>query len=171
MVCSRCKNVVKSELEKLGLHYTTVQLGEAEITDTLSRKMEESLRIALYKSGLELMDDGKAVLIERIKNAIVEMIHYSDDFPKIKFSCYLSDKLHYNYTYISNLFSEVKGVTIEQFIIAHKIERVKELLLYNELTLKEIAHKLVYSNTAHLSKQFKKVTGLTPSFFKIGRAS
>src|SRR5579862_7846762 len=171
MVCFRCKIVVKSELEKLGLHYSIIELGEIEIKETPSQRMHKCLRIALHKSGLELLDDNKAMLIEKIKNVIIEMIHYGDAFPKIKFSCYLSDKLNYNYTYISNLFSEVKGITIEHFIIAHKIERVKELLLYNELTLKEIAHKLVYSNTAHLSKQFKKVTGLTPSFFKIGRAS
>lgn len=166
MVCIRCKNVVKSELEKLGIRYTIVELGEVEINDRLSRKMQESLKIALNNFGLELIDDNKAVLIEKIKTLIVEMIHHNSEFPKVKFSYYLSEKLNYNYTYISNLFSSVKGVTIEHFIIAHKIERVKELLAYNELTLSEISDKLLYRNVTHLSKQFKKVTGLTPTFFK-----
>ena len=166
MVCIRCKIVVKSELEKLGIHYTIVELGEVEINERLSRKMQESLKIALNKFGLELIDDNKAVLIEKIKTLIVEMIHHNSEFPKVKYSCYLSEKLNYNYTYISNLFSSVKGVTIEHFIIAHKIERVKELLTYNELTLSEISDKLLYRNVTHLSNQFKKVTGLRPSSFK-----
>ncbi len=166
MVSLRCKMIVMSELESLGLHHTIVELGEVEIKEILSDEIHDALKLALLKSGLELMDDKKAMLIEKIKNVVVEMIHYSDELPKTNFSDFLSKKLNYDYTYLSNLFSEVKGVTIEQFIISHKIERVKELLIYNELNLTEIAWKLRYSSVAHLSNQFKKVTGLTPSFFK-----
>ena len=166
MVSIRCKMIVKSELETLGLHYITVELGEVEIPGQLSVKKEKQLRAALRRSGLELMEDKKSILVEKIKNIIIEMVHYTDELPKTNFSDYLTKKLNHDYTYLSNLFSEVKGVTIEHFIIAHKIERVKELLVYNELTLSEIAWKLHYSSVAHLSNQFKKVTGLTPSFFK-----
>ena len=166
MVSLRCKLIVKSELENLGLDYTTVELGEVEIREELSEIKHNQLKIALLKSGLELMEDKKSILIEKVKNIIVEMIHYSDEPLKTNFSDYLSQKLNYDYNYISNLFSEVKGTTIEHFIIAHKIERAKELLVYNELSLTEIAYKLHYSSVAHLSNQFKKVTGLTPSFFK-----
>jgi YesN/AraC family two-component response regulator len=167
MVSIRCKMVVKSELEKLGLHYTTVELGEAEIMENISAEQRHQLDSALRKSGLELMDDKRSILIEKIKNIIVELIHYSDDDQlKVNFSDYLSKKLNYDYNYLSNLFSEVKGITIEQFIIAHKIERVKELLVYEDLTLTQIACKLHYSNVAHLSNQFKKVTGLTATHFK-----
>lgn len=166
MVSIRCKMVVKSELDKLGLHYGIVDLGEVEIVETLSNEQIDQLKTALLKSGLELMDDKKAILIEKIKNIIIEMVHYMDEPLKTNFSDYLSEKLDYDYTYLSNMFSEVKGMTIEQFIIAHKIERVKELLLYNELTLTEISYRLNYSSVAHLSNQFKKVTGLTPTFFK-----
>ena len=158
--------VVKSELDKLGLHYGVVDLGEVEIKEDIKREQREQLKIALLRSGLELMDDHKAVLIEKIKNVIVEMVHYSDEIPKTNFSDYLHDKLHYDYTYLANLFTEVTGITIEHFIIAHKIERVKELLLYDELNLTQISYKLNYSSVAHLSNQFKKVTGLTPSYFK-----
>ena len=158
--------IVKSELENMGLHSTIVELGEVEITEELSLKEQDELRTALGKFGLELMEDKKSMLIEKIKNIIVEMIHYSDEPPVLNFSNYLSEKLNYDYNYLSNLFSEVKGTTIEHYIISHKIERAKELLIYNELTLTEIADKLHYSNVAHLSNQFKKVTGLTPSFFK-----
>jgi AraC-like DNA-binding protein len=166
MVSIRCTMVVKAEIKNMGLHPIIVELGEVEIKENISGKMYGALKIALLKSGLELMDDKKAMLIEKIKNTIVEMIHYSEELPKTNFSDYLSKKLNYDYTYLSNLFSEVKGITIEHFIISHKIERVKELLVYNELTLSEIAWKLRYSSVAHLSNQFKKVTGLTPSFFK-----
>lgn len=166
MVCIRCKMVVKDELSKLGLHALTVELGEAEITDTISPEMRENIRDALYKSGLELMDDKKSVLIQKIKNVIIELVHYSEEPLSVNFSEYLSKKLTHDYTYLSNLFSEVQGTTIEQFIIAHKIERVKELLVYNELNLTEIAFLMHYSSVAHLSTQFKKVTGLTPSYFK-----
>jgi len=166
MVSIRCKMVVKSELTKLGLHFIVVDLGEVEVKENITAEQHEQLKIALSASGLELMEDKKAVLIEKIKGVIVEMVHYSEETPKTNFSNYLSEKLNYDYTYLSNLFSESTGITIEHFIIAHKIERVKELLLYNELNLTEISYMLNYSSVAHLSNQFKKVTGLTPSFFK-----
>ena len=166
MVSLRCKIIVKAELENLGLHHSIVELGEVEIKEELSEKQYGLLKAALLKYGLELMEDKKSILIEKVKNIIVEMIHYSDEPPRINYSDYLSEKLNYDYNYISNLFSEVKGTTIEHYIIAHKIERAKELLIYNEHTLTEIAYMLHYSSVAHLSNQFKKVTGLTPSFFK-----
>ena len=166
MVCIRCKMVVKSELEKLGLHYITVDLGEAEIMEEISAEQLANLSIALKKTGLELMDDKKSILVEKIKTIIIELVHYTDEQIKINLSDYLSEKLNYNYTYLANLFSEVKGTTIEQFYLAHKIEKVKELLVYDELNLTEIAWKLHYSSVAHLSNQFKKMTGLTPSHFK-----
>jgi AraC-like DNA-binding protein len=158
--------VVKEELTKLGLHYTSVELGEAEVLEEISDAQYDQIRIALLKSGLELMDDKKSVLIEKIKNVIVELVHYSEEPLVINFSEFLSQKLNYDYTYLANLFSEVQGTTIEQFLIAHKIERVKELLVYDELNLTEISYKMHYSSVAHLSAQFKKVTGLTPSHFK-----
>lgn len=166
MVSLRCKILVRSELEKLHVHPTILELGEVEILEELTKEQKEMLKRALLQSGLELMEDKKSMLIEKIKNIIVEMIHYSDEPPVLNFSAFLSEKLDYDYNYLSNLFSEVKGTTIEHYIIAHKIERAKELLIYNELTLTEIAEKLHYSNVAHLSNQFKKVTGLTPTFFK-----
>lgn len=158
--------IVKSELEKLGCHFIILELGEVEIMEELSLQKQIQLKTALLKYGLELMEDKKSILIEKIKNIIVEMVHYSEEPPVTNFSDYLSKKINYDYNYISNLFSEVKGTTIEHYIIAHKIERAKELLIYNELTLTEIAWKLHYSSVAHLSNQFKKVTGLTPTFFK-----
>lgn len=166
MVSIRCKMLVKTELDKLGLHYILVDLGEVEIMEDISAEQRDQLKIALLKSGLELMDDKKAILIEKVKSVIVEMVHYTDEVPKTNFSDYLSEKLNHDYTYLANLFSEVTGITIEHFIIAHKIEHVKELLLYDELTLTEISYRLNYSSVAHLSYQFKKVTGLTPSYFK-----
>lgn len=168
MVCTRCKMMVKEELLKLGLHYLVVELGEVEIMETISANQHEQIKIALLRSGLELMDDKKSMLIEKIKNVIVELIHYSDDKEELltNFSDYLSKQLSYDYTYLANLFSEVQGTTIEKFMIAHKIERVKELLVYDELNLTEIAWKLHYSSVAHLSNQFKRVTGLTASHFK-----
>jgi AraC-like DNA-binding protein len=120
----------------------------------------------LHQTGLELMNDKKALLIEKIKKIIIEMVHYVDELPKTNFSDYLSEKLNYDYTYLANLFSEVQGITIEKFIISHKIERVKELIIYDELNLTEIAWLMHYSSVAHLSNQFKKITGLTPSHFK-----
>lgn len=166
MVSFRCKMMVQAQLDLLGLHYGEVDLGEVEIRGNINSEQQEQLKAALLKSGLELMDDKKAMLIEKIKNVIVEMVHYSDNVPRVKNSDYLSYKLSHDYTYLANLFSEAKGITIEQFIIAHKIERVKELLLYDELNLTQISYKLNYSSVAHLSNQFKKVTGLTPTFFK-----
>lgn len=166
MVCIRCKMVVKDELTKLGLQYTTVELGEVEVPGNILDEQRDKFKVALLKSGLELMDDKKSVLIQQIKNVIVELVHYSDEPLSINFSDFLSQKLHHDYTYLANLFSEVQGTTIEKFIISHKIERVKELLVYNELTLTEIAYQMHYSSVAHLSTQFKKVTGLTPSHFK-----
>ncbi len=158
--------VVKSELDKLGLHYTIVELGEADIREDISPEQLNRLSIGLKKSGLELMDDKKSILVEKIKGVIVELVHYTDEPIKVNLSDYLSEKLNHNYTYLANLFSEVKGTTIEQFYLAHKIEKVKELLVYDELNLTEIAYKLHYSSVAHLSNQFKKMTGLTPSHFK-----
>lgn len=166
MVCLRCKIVVKEELTNLGYHYVSVELGEADVIESISSEHRELLKIALLKSGLELMDDKRSILIQKIKNVIIELVHYSDEPLTINFSEYLSQKLNYDYTYLANLFSEVQGTTIEKFLIAHKIERVKELLVYNELNLTEIAYQMHYSSVAHLSAQFKKVTGLTPSHFK-----
>jgi len=158
--------MVKEELKKLGLHYVIVNLGVVEIMEDITTEMREQLKIALLKSGLELMDDKKAMLIEKIKNIIIEMVHYADELPYTNFSDYLSQKLNYDYTYLANLFKETEATTIEHFIILHKIERIKELIMYDELNLTEIAWKLHYSSVAHLSTQFKKATGLTPSHFK-----
>lgn len=166
MVSLRCKMMVKEELKNLNLHYIVVDLGMVEIMEDLTKEERKQLKTALLKSGLELMDDKKAMLIEEIKNVIIEMIRFSDEMPKINFSNYLSEKLGYDYTYLANIFSEVKGVTIEHYIIAHKIERVKELLIYDQLNLTQISYKLNYSSVSHLSQQFKKVTGLTPTYFK-----
>lgn len=166
MVSIRCKMLVKEELKNLGLHCVYVNLGQVEIVENISVQQRALIKIALQKSGLELIDDKKAVLIEKIKNVIVEMVHYADDLPKTNFSDYLSEKLQYNYTYLANLFSESEATTIEHFIIIHKIERIKELIIYDELNLTEIAWALHYSSVAHLSHQFKKITGLTPSHFK-----
>jgi len=166
MVSLRCKMMVKEELKKLGLKYVVVDLGTVEILEDITQKQRLQLKKNLLKSGLELLDDKKSILIEKIKNVITEMIHYTDELPKENYSEYISEKLGYDYTYLANTFSEVKGITIQQFIIINKIERVKELLLYDELNLSEISYKLNYSSAAHLSNQFKKVTGLTPSYYK-----
>lgn len=166
MVCERCKLAVKTELEKFGLTHLYVNYGEAEIMEELSPRMKDELNSALRKSGLELMDDKKSLIIEKIKILIIDMVHYSEEPLRKNLSDYLSEKLNYDYTYLANLFSEVQGTTIERFYITHKIERVKELLVYDELNLKEIAYKLHYSSVAHLSSQFKKLTGYTPSNFK-----
>jgi AraC-like DNA-binding protein len=157
---------VKEELRKLNLHFILVDLGEIEIMENLSKEELELFKIGLIATGLELMDDKKAVLIEKIKNVIIEMVHHSDEVLKVNFSDYLSEKLHHDYTYLANLFSEVQGTTIEQFIISHKIERIKELIIYGELNITEIAWKMNYSSVAHLSNQFKKMTGLSPSHFR-----
>jgi AraC-like DNA-binding protein len=166
MVSARCKAVVKDVLKKLGLHFIVVDLGEVEIMETLSQENRQELQSSLLLAGLELMDDKRAILIEQIKNVIIEMVHHSDELIKMNFSDYLSEKLNYDYTYMSNLFSEVQGSTIEHFIIKHKIERIKELIIYDELNISEIAWKMNYSSVAHLSNQFKKMTGLSPSHFK-----
>lgn len=166
MVSTRCKMAVKEELKKLGLHFIVVELGEVEVMENITAEQREKLKTGLLDAGLELMDDKRAVLIEKIKNIIVEMVHYADEPIKVNFSDYLSDKLKHDYTYLANLFSEVQGSTIEHFIIDHKIERIKELIIYDELNITEIAWKMNYSSVAHLSNQFKKVTGLSPSHFK-----
>ena len=166
MVSTRCKMVVKDELKKLGLHFIFVELGEIEIMENISEEKRGLLKSALLISGLELMDNNRAILIEKIKNVIIELVHHSDEIIKVKFSSYLSEKLNHDYTYLSNLFSEVQGTNIEQFLIAHKVERIKELIIYGELNLTEIAWKMNYSSVGHLSNQFKKVTGLSPSHFK-----
>jgi len=158
--------LVKGELKKLGLKYSVIDLGMVEIPEAITPKQREQLKENLLWCGLELMDDKKSILIEKIKNVIIEMIHYSDELPDINYSDYISEKLNHDYTYLSNIFSEVKGITIQQFIITHKIEKVKELLLYDEYSLTEISYKLRYSSVAHLSNQFKKVTGLSPSYYK-----
>jgi AraC-like DNA-binding protein len=166
MVSNRCKIVVKEVLKELGLHFIVVDLGEIEIMEEISMEQRAALKIGLLESGLELMDDKKAILIERIRILITEMIHNSDELPITNYSNYISDKIGYDYTYLSNIFSEVKGVTIQQFIIINKIEKIKELINYDELNITEIAWKMNYSSLAHLSNQFKKITGLTPSHFK-----
>lgn len=166
MVSLRCKMMVKAELEKLGIPHKTIDLGMVEIPGNIDDEQREKLKKNLLNSGLELLDDKKSILIEKIKNVITEMIHYTDELPNVNYSDYISEKLDYDYTYLANTFSEVKGITIQQYIIINKIEKVKELLLYDELTLTEISHKLHYSSVAHLSTQFKKITGLTPSFYK-----
>jgi AraC-like DNA-binding protein len=165
MVSARCKIVVAEELKKFGLHFIVVDLGEVEIMENITTEQRTALKAILLSSGLELMDDKRAVLIERIKSAIIQMVH-ADEMIKINFSDYLGEKLAHDYTYLANLFSEVQGTTIEQFIIRHKVERIKELIIYGDLNITEIAWKMNYSSVAHLSNQFKKVTGLSPSHFK-----
>ncbi len=166
MVSLRCKMMVKEELKNLGLKYVVVDLGMVEVLEDITEVQHNQLQINLKKSGLELLDDKKSILVEKIKSVIVEMIHYSDELPKVNYSEYIGEKLNHDYTYLANIFSEVKGITIQQFIIIHKIEKVKELLLYDELSLTQISYQLHYSSVAHLSNQFKKITGLTPSFYK-----
>lgn len=166
MVSLRCKMVVKEALQELGLNYILIDLGVVELIEEINPDQYKQLKVLLSHAGLELLDDKKSVLIEKIKNLIIEMVHYTDELPEVNYSEFISEKLGYDYTYLANVFSEVKGTTIQHFIIMHKIERVKELLLYEELNLTEIAFKMHYSSVAHLSSQFKKVTGLTPTFFK-----
>jgi AraC-like DNA-binding protein len=167
MVCIRCQMVVKAELKKLDLDYNYVKIGEANLKDNITLEQEEQLDKALRKSGLELMDNKKSILVEKIKSAIIELVHYSEEQIRVNLSDYLSEKLNYDYTYLANLFSEVKGITIEKFYLAHKIEKVKELIVYDELNLTEISYRMQYSSVAHLSNQFKKITGLTPTHFKM----
>ena len=166
MVSLRCKMMVKEELKKLDINYNVVELGTVEMPVDISQEQRQQLKINLLKCGLELLDDRKSILIEKIKNVIIEMVHYADELPTVNYSDYLSEKLNLDYTYLSNIFSEVKGITIQQFIILHKVEKIKELLLYDELNLTQISYKLNYSSVAHLSNQFKKITGLSPSFYK-----
>ena len=166
MVSLRCKIVVKQELARLGLHFVNVDLGTIEILEDITESQRNELGKNLKTIGLILLDNKRNIIIAKIKAVIIEMIHYEEELPKINYSEYISEKLGYDYTYLSNTFSEVKGITIQQFIITNKIERAKELLLYEELNLTEISYRLHYSSVSHLSKQFKKVTGLTPSFFK-----
>ena len=171
MVCHRCKMVVATELAKLNLHPININLGEVILEEKELRKEElGNLSNALKAVGFELMDDRKSKVIEQIKTFIIGTVHYSDEQPKKNYSELLSQHLHHDYSYLSNLFSEVEGITIEQYIINQRIEKVKELLIYDELSLSQIAFQLGYSSTAHLSAQFKKLTGLTPSYFKqVGR--
>ena len=166
MTSHQCNELVKSELEKLELQYNSVELGVIDLVEYPSELKIEDLKKALQKWELEVMADKKAILVERIKNAIIEVIHLSKEFPKTNYSYYLSDKLQRDYTYLSNIFSDIEKMTIEHYIIFHKIERAKELLLGNELNVTEIARMLNYRNTAHFSNQFKKVSGYTPTFFK-----
>ena len=166
MVSIRCKIFVQNELEKLGLDYKTVELGKADIRENISARQWDELNFALKTSGIELLRNKKDILCEKIKNIIIGLVHYQEAPLQINLSEYLARELNRDYTYMANLFSDTQGVTIEHFYIAHKIEKVKELIEDGELTLTEIAWKLHYSSVAHLSNQFKKVTGVTPSFFK-----
>lgn len=166
MVCRRCITAVENELIKHNIEVVHIQLGEVVINGSLSNEQNAVLSRELNQLGFELLDDHKQQLIERIKNIIINLVHYSDTAPKHKLSDILSDELNKDYSYLSNLFSEVEGITIEKFLINQRIERVKEMLIYNELSLSEIAYINGYSSVAHLSSQFKKVTGLTPKYFK-----
>jgi AraC-like DNA-binding protein len=157
---------VKEELKKLGLHFIFIEMGVVDIMEDLTAEKRALVKAGLEKWGLELMDDKKAIIIEKIKLAITEMIQNEDDLARVNFSDYLSRKLNCDYTYMAGLFSEVQGTTIEKFLISYKIEKVKELIMYDELSLSEIAWKMHYSSIAHLSNQFKKQTGLTPSHFR-----
>lgn len=166
MQSSRCESILRNELHKLGLHHDEIELGKVELKGNISGEYLEMLDIALKDSGLEIMYSKENLIIEKIKDAINQLIYHSDDLSKPNFSDYISKKVNYDYAYLSNLFSGTQGITIEKYIITQKIECVKELLVYDELSLSDIAYKLQYSSVAHLSNQFKKVTGLTPSFFK-----
>ncbi|MBK7681806.1 MAG: helix-turn-helix transcriptional regulator [Bacteroidia bacterium] len=166
MISNHCKLTVREELKKLGLHFVMLDLGEVELMEDLSAEQLEQLKTALLNSGFELMDNKRAILIEKIKNTIIELVHHTEATIKTNFSDFLSKKLEYDYTYMANLFSEVQGSTIEQFIISHKVERIKELIIYGELNMTEIAWNMNYSSVAHLSNQFKKITGLSPTHFK-----
>ena len=166
MVSLRCKLMVQSKLIELGIGYASIELGEVILLHPISAEMKNTLKKELHKSGLELMFDKKSMLIEKIINIIIERVHYSVFLPDVNFSDYLSEKMNMNYHKMAEIFSKTKGITIEHFIILHKVEKIKELIIYDELTLTEISYKLHYSSVAHLSRQFKQVTGLTPSFFK-----
>ena len=166
MVCNRCIMVVQSELEKLGLGIKKIKLGEVVLEKPLDSEQKHSIEQILIPLGFEVIDDKKSQIIEKIKTIIIDQVHHADNEPKMNLSDILCTQLNHDYNYLSNLFSEVEGTTIEKYFIAQKIEKVKELLVYDELSLSEIAHRLNYSSVAYLSNQFKKVTGLTPSYFK-----
>lgn len=166
MVCNRCIMVVQNELDKLSLNVKNIKLGEVILDQELTSEEKNILNNALIPLGFEIIDDKKSRIIEKIKNTVINLVHHQDNEMKTNLSDLLSEELHHDYNYLSNLFSEVEGTTIEKFFIAQKIEKVKELLVYDELTLSEIAFRLNYSSVAYLSNQFKKVTGLTPSHFK-----
>ena len=166
MVCDRCIMVVQNELEKLGLDAKNIKLGEVILSKEITSLEKENLSKTLEPLGFEVIDDKKGRIIEKIKNIIIDLVHHQDSDVKTNLSDVLSDKLHHDYNYLSNLFSEVEGTTIEKYFIAQKVEKVKELLVYDELSLSEIANRLNYSSVAYLSNQFKKVTGLTPSHFR-----
>jgi AraC family transcriptional regulator len=166
MVCNRCIIVVEQELQKLGIKGGKVTLGELETAEEIPKSKLEQLRNNLDAVGFELLNNSKQQLIEKIKNIIVKQVHYSEEEQQHNLSDILSKALHKDYSYLSSLFSQVEGITIEKYLINQKIEKVKEYIIYDELSLSEIAYKLGYSSVAHLSNQFKKVTGLTPSHFK-----
>lgn len=166
MVCSRCVMVVQNEMDRLGIETEDIKLGEAKLAKKITSEEKKSLGEALANLGFELIDDRKSRIIEQIKTTIIDLVHHQDSNSKYNLSDAVSRNLNHEYNYLSSLFSEVEGTTIEKYYIAQKIERVKELLVYDELTLSEIAHRLNYSSVAYLSNQFKKVTGLTPSHFK-----
>ncbi len=165
MVSLRCKLIVQQQLDKIGIQYLSVDLGVVETVNSIPSYQMDELRESLQLVGLEILENKKNILIDKIKNVIIEMIHCSKDELKVNHSEFIRNKVGYDYTYLSNIFSEAEGITIQHFIIIHKIEKVKELLLYDELSLNEISHKMNYSSASHLSTQFKKVTGLTPSYF------
>lgn len=166
MVCARCIMAVQNELNKLGLEAKNIKLGEVTLENEPTAEMKKQLEDLLIPLGFQIIDDRKSRMIEKIKNIIIELVHHQDNGAKANLSEVLSSRLHSHYNYLSNLFSEVEGATIEKYFIAQKIEKVKELLVYDELSLSEIAFRLNYSSVAYLSNQFKKVTGLTPSHFK-----
>ena len=166
MVCNRCILVVQNELDKLGIEATNIKLGEITLKNDLTTKEREELENVLDPLGFQVIDDKKSRMIEKIKNVIIDLVHHQDNDAKTNLSDVLSDALHHDYNYLSNLFSDIEGTTIEKYFIAQKVEKIKELLVYDELSLSEIADRMNYSSVAYLSNQFKKVTGLTPSHFK-----
>lgn len=167
MVSIRCQMVVKAELEKLGLRYTYVKIGEVETIENIQEDQMKQLVAALEEVGLFLLENKQNILVEKIKSLIIELVHYTEEQIKVNLSDFLSEKLNYDYTYLANLFSETNGITIEKFYLLHKIERIKELIVYDEFNLTNIAYKMRYSSVAHLSNQFKKFTGLTPTQYKM----
>jgi len=169
MVCNRCITAVKQILNETNIGYQSVSLGEVLLAETPSDKQMDLLRTKLTETGFQLLDDDKAKIIAKIKGIIIDMVHYKDDDNRYNLSAVLSAQLHRDYSFLSRLFSEVEGITIEKYSINQKIEKIKELLVYDEINLKEIAFQMGYSSVAHLSAQFKKITGLSPSYFKKNR--